>query len=182
MSGKRITVGRILILMAISIQIIVTAFIILDFVSSVFGLRAAPTSWEFRELLEIAAPVGLLIGTTIGIAAVTRILGTVRKTQDDLRVASGEFQKIAEEKFAQWSLTKSEKDVALFILKGLSNQEISVTLNKSEGTVKAQCASVFRKSGVNSRAQLMSIFLDVLVEGPLLPNIAESRADMVEPA
>ena len=45
---------------------------------------------------------------------------------------------VVEEKFAQWGLTAAEQDVALFLLKGLSTQEIAALRQTSEGTVKAQ--------------------------------------------
>jgi len=154
--------------LGVALQVLVTLTISFDFIASVFGLRSHPLSWQVREYLEIAAPAGLILGTVIGITAALRLARATRQTQDNLRIAAGQFQQMTEEKFDRWALTPSERDVGLFILKGLSNAEIAGMLNKSEGTIKAQSAAVFRKSGVTSRAQLMSLFLDILVAGPIV--------------
>lgn len=37
----------------------------------------------------------------------------------------------------------------------------------AEGTVKAHSAAVYRKAGVTGRMQLVTLFLDELMEGPL---------------
>lgn len=58
--------------------------------------------------------------------------------------------------------------MALFALKGLSVGEIADLRGTSEGTVRAQTASVYRKAGVLGRSQLIAIFLDEMVETPVL--------------
>jgi DNA-binding NarL/FixJ family response regulator len=67
-------------------------------------------------------------------------------------------------RFTDWGLTPAEKDVALFIVKGFSIQEISGLRETSDGTVKAQMAAIYRKAGVSSRAQLVTLFIDHLID------------------
>jgi DNA-binding CsgD family transcriptional regulator len=95
-----------------------------------------------------------------------------QKAESDLRLASGAFMAVLEERFAAWGLTPAERDVALFAIKGVSPSEIAALRNTSEGTVKAQSTAIYRKAGVNSRAQLLSLFIDDLMEGPL-PTVSE---------
>ena len=69
-----------------------------------------------------------------------------------------------DERFADWDLTPAERDVALFAIKGFSTQDIAELRGVSEGTVKAQSNAIYRKAGVTGRAQLLSLFIDELVE------------------
>ena len=57
-----------------------------------------------------------------------------------------------------------QRDVALFAIKGLSTQEIASLRNTAEGTVKAQTNAIYRKAGVSGRPQLLSLFIEDLME------------------
>ncbi|MEM6372014.1 MAG: LuxR C-terminal-related transcriptional regulator [Pseudomonadota bacterium] len=74
---------------------------------------------------------------------------------------------LLEDKFETWGLTSAERDVALFAIKGLSTQEIARARQTSEGTIKAQTNAIYRNAGVSGRSQLMSLFIDDLIDGPL---------------
>ena len=134
-----------------------------DVFSSLFGFEAVPLSWEMRELLEIAAALGLIIGAVLGGLAMRRAVLDRNKAQERLRRASGAFLDLLEERFGEWSLTPAERDVALFAIKGMSTAEIAVLRTTSEGTVKAQTNAIYRKAGVSGRSQLLSLFIDDLM-------------------
>ena len=68
------------------------------------------------------------------------------------------------ERFDAWGLTAAEQDVALFAIKGLNTAEIAALRNTSEGTVKAQTNAIYRKAGVTGRPQLLSLFIDDLLD------------------
>jgi DNA-binding NarL/FixJ family response regulator len=72
-----------------------------------------------------------------------------------------------QEEFDEWALSPAEKDIALFMLKGLNNVEIAEVTGKRQGTIKAQCNAVFRKSELSNRAQLASYFIEILMQEPL---------------
>lgn len=76
------------------------------------------------------------------------------------------------ERFAEWGLTRAERDVALFAIKGLSTAEIAGLRQTSEGTVKAQTAAIYRKAGVTGRPQLLSLFIEDLMrdDSPIRPR------------
>ena len=134
-----------------------------DVFSSIFGFEASALSWEMRELLEIAAAFGLIVGAVLGGFAMRRVVLDRNKAQERLRRASGAFLDLLEERFVEWVLTPAERDVALFAIKGMSTAEISVLRATSEGTVKAQTNAIYRKAGVSGRSQLLSLFIDDLM-------------------
>ena len=154
---------RVFVIAILLVQAICAVFFVSDIVLSVVGLRTTPISWQTRELLEIGAAVGLILGLVLGAVALRRTMQKTQRYQEQLRVASGAFAELMQERFAQWALTPAEKDVALFAIKGLSTQEIAALRNTSEGTVKAQTNAIYRKAGVSGRGQLMSLFIDDLI-------------------
>ena len=52
-------------------------------------------------------------------------------------------------------LTARERDVALLVTEGISNQDIADRLGRCVGTVKAELHAAYMKLGVTSRAQLL---------------------------
>lgn len=159
--------GRILRLLFV-VQAICALFFVADIVVNIAGLRARPVNWQMRELLEIGAALGLLLGTIMGIGLLSRADKRSQKVEAQLRAASGAFAELLEERFVEWRLTPAEADVALFAVKGLSTQEIASMRATSEGTIKAQCNAIYKKAGVNGRYQLLSLFVDDLMSEALI--------------
>jgi DNA-binding CsgD family transcriptional regulator len=60
---------------------------------------------------------------------------------------------------ARWGLTAAESEVALFILEGHGYKEIARRRGTSERTVRQQAQAVFRKAGLEGRAELAAFFL-----------------------
>ena len=151
---------------ALALQALCAFFFISDIVVSVFGLRATPIAWQTREFLEIGAAVGLLLGFVLGAIALRRTRRRQQAAEAQLRVASGAFMELLDERFTEWGLTPAERDVALFAIKGMSTQEIAGLRATSEGTVKAQTNAIYRKAGVTGRPQSLSHFInDLMGEG-----------------
>ena len=65
------------------------------------------------------------------------------------------------------TLEEAERDVALFSIKGLSTAAIAEMRQVSEGTVKAQTNAIYRKAGVSGRPQLLSLFIEDLMDDGL---------------
>ncbi|MDP3193750.1 LuxR family transcriptional regulator [Tabrizicola sp.] len=163
------------------IQALCAFFFVSDILSSFFGFQTAPISWEMRELLEIGAAVGLILGVVLGGFMLRRALRDRHTAEEQLRRASGAFMDLLQERFAEWGLTPSEKDVALFAIKGMSTAEIATLRATSEGTVKAQTNAIYRKAGVSGRSQLLSLFIEDLMrdDGAVRPMPAPPASAMI---
>ena len=61
-------------------------------------------------------------------------------------------------------LTERERAVLKGVFEGLTNKEIGVKLQTSEGTIKAVMQQLFDKTGVRTRSQLVRIALERLTE------------------
>ena len=164
------------------IQILCAVFFAWDILVSVLGLP--PINWQFHEIIEIGAIVGLFIGVGLAAYMLRQSLRRPARVEGQLRAASGAFMDLLEERFDDWSLTAAERDVALFSIKGLSTAEIAAMRETSEGTVKAQTNAIYRKAGVSGRPQLLSLFIEDLMEGPVTARATEGAewADPVEDA
>ncbi len=151
----------------VAVQAVSAALFTANIAFSILGV--APLAWVVYEITEIAALIGLLLGTVLGGIALRRSLRRTREVEAKLRAASGAFMDLLEERFRAWALTPAERDVALFAIKGMSTPEIAQLRSTSEGTVKAQTAAIYRKAGVTGRPQLLSLFIEDLMAGPVLP-------------
>lgn len=65
--------------------------------------------------------------------------------------------------FSRWNLTEAEREVALLLLKGLSNKKVAAVRATSERTVREQARSTYSKAGLNGRAALSAFFLEDLL-------------------
>lgn len=140
------------------------AVFVYDLFGGQLGLRDAPISWVARELIQIAALSGMIVGALITAVALMRSEKRRAAAEMELAELSQAFHELMQNRFTDWGLTPAEKDVALFIVKGFSIQEISGLRETSDGTVKAQMAAIYRKAGVSSRAQLVTLFIDHLID------------------
>lgn len=142
-------------------------FLLWDILGAVFGLASSPIAWVYYELAQIGAVIGLILGMVVSATLMVRSLRRQRAAEESLRLASGAFMDVLEERFADWELTPAERDVALFSIKGLSTADIAGLRSTSEGTVKAQTNAIYRKAGVSGRPQLLSLFIDELMTDPI---------------
>ena len=150
------------------VQIVCAIFFISNIVIGIFGYRTQPTSWRFREMLEIGAAMGLVLGGVLGAVALRKSMHRQKQADEQLRLVSGVFMELLEERFDDWGLTPSERDVALFMIKGMSTQEVADLRGTSEGTIKAQTNAIYRKANVSGRPQLLSLFIDDLMGDGLI--------------
>jgi DNA-binding CsgD family transcriptional regulator len=156
--------GKAAVTIILAVQAICAVFFVSDILLTVIGIRTRPLSWQTRELLELGAAIGLVLGVVLGAFALNRTLRPQARAEARLRAASGAFMDLLEERMADWRLTPAERDVALFAIKGLSTAEIAALRATSEGTVKAQTNAIYRKAGVTGRPQLLSVFIEDLMD------------------
>ena len=136
---------------------------VLDILLSVLGIYPLPLAWTTRELMEIGAALGLMLGMIFGGLLVWRSFSDLRRAEARLDRANAAFVDVLNARFDEWGLTLAERDVALFAIKGLNVQDIARLRETSEGTVKAQTAAIYRKAEVTGRPQLLSLFIEDLM-------------------
>lgn len=160
------------------VQVVSAFFFVSDILSSYLPIWKRPIAWEYRELMEVGAALGLVLGVGLGAWALWRSHKERHQAEERLRRASGAFMDLLDERFREWSLTPAEADVALFAIKGLSTAEIAALRQTSEGTVKAQTNAIYRKAGVSGRSQLLSLFIEDLMrdDGVVRAKLAQSAA------
>ncbi|MFO6464087.1 helix-turn-helix transcriptional regulator [Jannaschia sp. KMU-145] len=148
----------------VAVQAVCAIVFVYDILVGVLGLRTVPLAWGLRELIEIGAALGLLLGSVLGALAIRQSDRRRREAERRLHAASSAFMDLVEERFDAWGLTPAERDVALFSLKGQGLGDIARLRGTSEGTIKAQSAAVYRKAGVSSRTQLLGLFVEDMME------------------
>ncbi len=147
-----------------ALQFLCALFFVSEFVTEVLGWRTWALPFAWREVLQILASLGLIIGAFSSICLILMMRRQMTRLSQQLRAASGDFHNVMDEFFDSWSLSPSERDVALFAVRGFTNTEIAELRGTGEATVKTQINAIFRKAGVNSRSQLLGLFVDALLE------------------
>lgn len=115
---------------------------------------------------EALAVVALILGALFGAVELRRTISRRIRDEFALKIAKNTFSALIEERFLAWSLTDAEAEVAMLTLKGFDATEIGVLRNTAGGTVRAQLANIYAKSGCHNRGQFVSSFIDDLLESP----------------
>lgn len=93
----------------------------------------------------------------------TQNLQQINKTYStQIKIFKNELFKVLELQFEQWSLSKSEQEVALLLLKGLSLKEISQIRGTKEKTIRQQASTIYQKSNLKGRHELSAYFIEDL--------------------
>lgn len=162
----------------LGLSTICTAFFAIDVLGDLIFGGDFPGG-KLHLVLELIVVVVSLTAFVFHIRELRSFSHRHQKISDQMRVASGQFADVIEELFSAWGLTASERDVAIFLVKGISFKEIADARGAKEGTVKAQANAVYRKSEVSGRHQLVALFLDELLQGFDPEPSAFSKSDAV---
>jgi DNA-binding CsgD family transcriptional regulator len=165
-----------LFLILLVVQAVCAFVFVADILLSVIGFFPVPIAWTTRELMEIGALIGLLLGLVSAGILVWKSFQELHRAKARIERASATFTDVLNARFREWGLTSAERDVALFAIKGLSMQQIAELRDTSEGTVKSQTAAIYRKAGVTGRPQLLSLFIEDLM-GADVPLAAKAETD-----
>ena len=158
----------ILLVAILVLQIVCAGFFVGDLVVSVVGIPVPPINWAFYEWIQIGAALGLLTGVVISWFMLRNSMNRTAHAEHRIKELSGAFIELITGRFDEWDLTPAERDVGLFLIKGLSTQEMAELRGTSEGTIKAQTFSIYRKADVANRAQLVSLLIDDLMQDDAL--------------
>lgn len=150
----------------LALQALCGLIFVADIVLTAAGAYSRPMAWNTRELIEIGAALGLLLGMVLGGLLVARSVRDLHRAEARLEKASAAFVDLLNARFNEWGLTAAERDVAMFAIKGMSVQEMARLRDTSEGTIKAQTAAIYRKANVTGRPQLLSLVIEDMLGGP----------------
>ena len=107
--------------------------------------------------------VTALADAQASLASASQALAERQRERDAWRAnaeqALAGFGAAIDRQFAQWQLTRAEREVALLLLKGLGHKQVAAQLGRSERTVRQQAVDVYRKAGIQGRAELAAFFL-----------------------
>jgi DNA-binding CsgD family transcriptional regulator len=87
----------------------------------------------------------------------------VASEQNKTARLSGELHAAMRDQFARWSLSPSEAEVALLLIKGLSMKEVSTARRVKEKTIRQQATSIYAKAGCAGRHELVAHFIEDLL-------------------
>lgn len=77
-----------------------------------------------------------------------------------LEAARHDMATVLQSQFKEWGLTRTEKEVSMLLLKGLSFKEIAAVRETLEKTVRQQASSIYRKSGLTGRHAFSAWFIE----------------------
>ena len=138
-----------------------------------------PTSFNLladSDVLEALVTIALFFGLAFTGNELRQILTRQNQLEDQIKVASGAFSEVMEARFTDWALTSAEREIAILAIKGFSIAEMADLRETKQGTVKAQCAAVYKKADVTGRLQLLSVFLDDLMAEDLVASAKQATA------
>lgn len=98
----------------------------------------------------------------------TEILKICREESAQIKQES---QKLAQsfinvilDQFEKWNFSKTESEVALLLIKGMSFKEIAELRHNSEKTIRQHSLKIYEKSNLGGRAELAAYFLKELFQ------------------
>ena len=141
-----------------------TLVMLFEDIGEAMGIEWVET-WDDMHIWEFFILGPLLIATIILGIEFKSMQRTRDSLEEGLKVASGSFNRLLEAHYDAWGLTPSEREVTKLILKGCSNHEIAEIRNAATGTIKAQTHSIYTKSGLAGKNQLLGFLLEELTDG-----------------
>ncbi len=151
------------------IQAICCAYFLIDITYDLV-LPSEMAGLADSDVVEAIVTIALFLGLAFSASELRKLMRRQDQIDDQLKVASGAFAELLETRFAEWDLTEAERAVAVLALKGYSVAEMADLRATAQGTIKAQCAALYRKADVSGRLQLLSLFLEDLMTETLVPT------------
>lgn len=151
------------------LQLVCVVYFLGDAAADLFGadgVHVFPHSDTMEALIALAMVLSVLF-TAVELRKLTQRDKALSRQLD---VASGAFSQVLARQFDEWDLTPAERNVAVLAIKGFSVSEMAKLRQTKAGTVKAQCAAVYRKAGVSGRLQLLGLFIEDLISEDLVAD------------
>lgn len=149
-------------ILLMALQLACAAFFTIDAIHDFVG-EGMSGQLDLHLVIESVATLSLLAAIWFEGRILRDLLRRKASLEQSLDHASAEVHAVIVQQFAEWNLSPAESDIAMFLVKGMGTQEIAEMRGSAEGTIKAHFNSIFRKAGVHSRAELLSVLIDRLL-------------------
>lgn len=138
-------------------------------------LTPAQTTWVMLigSAVTSALLYSLVMRSEFDGVGTSRDRRTIRDPRADRDI---EKDQLIDDMKEAWGLSEAETAVTVFAVKGFSNREISEFRGSSIATVKKQLSSVYRKSGLENRFQLIAHINDEAMALDLRDTLGEGAA------
>lgn len=164
---------------------LLVAFVLIGVLAAVDLIADAEEGTRFRHLLTEGAVV--LIALTGAMMVIRHLLREAKEARNEAKDLGRRLEGSRQEaiqwreeaqsllrglgvgidrQFGKWNLSPAEKEVALFLLKGLSHKEVARFRHVSEATTRQQARTIYKKAGVDGRHDLAAFFLEDLALPP----------------
>lgn len=154
-----------LLIVLVAAQVFCAGFFLLDIVADYVSINWHAGTDGFL-IVELLASLSLAVAIVLEIRFFRWLWHRKERLERSVSVAQAAVHDVIEAKFADWRLTRSEWDIAGFLVKGLTITEIAAMRGSAEGTVKSHLNAIYRKAGVSGRSELLSVILDELMQVP----------------
>lgn len=146
-------------------SVVFFAFDIVDDLYERIVVGVSPGFLDLTHLFfEVFSAMALVLAIRILIQQLRRLQLQNSQQAQSLAFLRGEMDGFARRKFEEWGFSHAECNITMYMLKGLSMADIAQARSTAEGTVKAQTSNIYRKTGVSSRRELMSLFMDEFLD------------------
>lgn len=146
----------------LAVQALAVAYFVVDGAADV--VQQMETGITVEVVMECLVAVALAGGVIVGARHLVKLTRERRARDASLQVARGALADHVLARFADWGLSRSEAEVAIFALKGLQIAEIANLRQSAQGTVRSQLSQVYGKAGVGSQSALIALFFDDLLD------------------
>ncbi|KPZ67082.1 Bacterial regulatory protein, luxR family [Pseudoalteromonas sp. P1-26] len=159
-----------------SIAVLLAIIMVLNFFDVITDISLGVPTWHIVEesLIVLASAIGFVFlvrdisNRTKRIKQLKSELDKsgiqLKNISEEMKHARIKYSEVINEQFNQWRLTKSEQEVAMLMLKGLSFREISGVRDTKEKTVRQQASSIYVKADVEGRHEFSAWFLEDFME------------------
>ncbi len=154
------------------IALVLLAIMVLNFFDVLTDISLGVPNWHIfsESLIVLISGIGavfLIKDIRARTSAISRLKTELMVSDDKLQNISAEMKnarhvygEVIHNQFTQWTLTTSEQEVAMLLLKGLSFKEISAVRNTKEKTVRQQASVIYSKARVEGRHEFAAWFLE----------------------
>lgn len=88
----------------------------------------------------------------------------VEKWKEMTQFLSENYRIYVEQQMEKWGFTKTEKEIAHYLLKGLSSKEMATLRNSSDRTIRNHCQVIYQKSNLKGKSEFMAFFLEKILK------------------